>query len=376
MKTLKHFIRNFHLFGIFKTKLCLFIALFFFYSLASYSNNNLIISHISKIKEENINVKITQIVYNPYAKKMDTTTHFVNIHNSNLDSFSYKNLTVSVLNNNRLSYIKSSDKHMIRYNQTKYTFDTSFYTHTLDQEDLRMNFEQYVFMLFKIGPFAKEILNKKLNYRLNKKSQVYETDFKLFGEKCRLSLDRKNSNIGMIEVKKLNYKAIYEFDNIQEINSLLPYSSNNTFWINKIAKVKQDNLNQSAYKDSILNNYSPSAYTTDYTLFCFWTETCEKKEDLIIHLAKEKNKLKKLGIELRMITYNSIERNEVLSKQYKRKLVFEQDTSYLHQYYKISQNPTFLLINTRGEVLYRSSGNKPDDYETLKKLIEEELAKK
>lgn len=358
-------------------KLLSFIFIFLPYSLI-YSNTPPLISHISKIKKENFKVKITQVAFNPYYKKMDSTTHYVHVNNSNIDSFSYANLSVSIFKKgNTIEFGKFCNKYSVRYNDEKSVFDTVVFRTMLSDEVLSEYFEQNVFMLFKFGPFAKEILNKDLVYRLNKKSQVYETETKIAGYKCKISLSKNNSDIGMIEVLKLKYKVIYEYENIQEMDSMFPITADNSFWINRINERKVEKKIQVNFRDSLLINYPPLHFVHPYGLFYFWTETCERERDLAIlkQLVKDKKMFKKSGIELRIINHNSNVRNEVLNKQYKGKLSFEKDIMYLHQYLNVTQNNTFILINAQGEVLYRASGNNPSDYETLKKLIEQELAK-
>ncbi len=231
--------------------------------------------------------------------------------------------------------------------------------------------------------FSKKQEDKNL-ISLNDSTYAFDLRLLVDRNRVRLFIDKKTlliREITSISKKPSKYFNIqFEYFNVNGENKkecpVFPIDTTNLFLKEAAIQLHKRQKARNHKRDSLQQNFDPKKEFQALTLLDFWFIGCNPCFQSFKVMQKLRNDFTEDQLKVELYSFDKQEDIDEYKTKFKLDLNMLYDSQEYVGKFDVKAFPTKILINARGEVLYRSSGNKPDDYETLKKLIEEELAKK
>ncbi len=219
---------------------------------------------------------------------------------------------------------------------------------------------------------------------LNDSTYIFDLKHSLYGKNIRLFIEKKTLLIREINsisnMQSAFFHLEFEYFNIngeeRKNCPIFPIDTTNLYLKEAAIQLHKRQKARNHKRDSLQQNFDPKKEFQALTLLDFWFIGCNPCFQSFKVMQKLRNNFTEDQLKVELYSFDKQEDIDEYKTKFKLDLNMLYDSQEYISKFDVKAFPTKILINSRGEVLYRSSGNKPDDYETLKKLIEEELAKK
>lgn len=228
--------------------------------------------------------------------------------------------------------------------------------------------------------FTKKHLNKNL---LSLNDSTYSFDLRLLVErhKVRLFIDKKTLLIREISsISKKQSKLFhleFEYYNIngekRKHSPVFPIDTTNLYLQEAAIRSHIEQKARNQKQDSLKQSFVLQEEFQALTLLDFWFIGCNPCFQSFKVMQKLRNDFSENQLKVELYSFDNQESIDDFKNKFKLNLNMLYDSPGYISKFGIKGYPTKILINAQGVELFRSSGNNPSDYETLKKLIEQEL---
>jgi len=230
--------------------------------------------------------------------------------------------------------------------------------------------------------FSKKQEDKNL-ISLNDSTYTFDLRLLVDRNKVRLFIDNKTllireiTSISKKPSKYFNIQFEYFYINGEKKKHcpVFPIDTTNLYLKEVAIQLHKEQKERNKTRDSLQQNFDQQKEFQALTLLDFWFIGCNPCFQSFKVMQKLRNDFTEDQLKVELYSFDKQEDIDEYKTKFKLDLNMLFDSQEYIGKFDVKGFPTKILINSQGEVIYRSSGNKPDDYETLKKLIAVELAK-
>jgi thiol-disulfide isomerase/thioredoxin len=213
-------------------------------------------------------------------------------------------------------------------------------------------------------------------YSLDLKHSLYKRKISLFIDKKTL-LIREITSIS--NMQSAFFHLEFEYFNIngekRKHSPVFPIDTTNLYLEEAAIQLHIKQKARNHKRDSLMQNFEPQKEFQALTLLDFWFIGCNPCFQSFKVMQKLRNDFSEDQLKVELYSFDAQDRIDIYKTKFKLDLNMLYDSPGYISKFDVKVYPTKILINAQGEILYRASGNSPSDYEKLKQLIEQELAK-